>query len=549
MTDLRRRLDDRTHDINTRAAAMRAVCIDSQFDATTDEYISNAQERMSSISSAAHDDSMFEAMGDHTGMVASMCASAVAEYRRTFGEMPRDEQLASAHKTMESMVTLEDASGTGSQGQMMLESIKQGLSRTDGVELRAKMVGLILPTMLNTATSDAVTYIPGNHDEVEIFKIERTAGTNFGDFHHGQLIDDETVGQYSQMRQRYPFAASDLPDGEKTSHKFESARDLENTDFPIPMRKLSVGVYVNRKRVATDVMRNGSLYGEITIGGTIYKLTGSIDYLNGVINVETNVALEQGVELFAEFEVDIELNPSLIPLIDHTMQSCILRPSQSAIAADASIQSMFTMTREYGLDIKSMQMSHLRNYLADEKAKSHLRDMYWHTQKQETFNIYCPTGEDWKLHRELLREVLHGLSQKILEATKVSGLVGMFAGVYASKIFKSLGAPYFEAAPNYRQSNQVHYAGKLFGIWRVYESPVILEADEVLCYGRGNSHSEAGFVAGEAIAPTMYNHDIGPNLKSRNTLWSLSYNDIHPFDGEQYFYKLRIINSPEAQRK
>ena len=105
----------------------------------------------------------------------------------------------------------------GNIGQMMLESIGQGISKnSSNIEVRARTVGVVLPVLLSTATLDAVTMIPGQYNEVEIFKIRRIAANSFGDFEAGQEMDQLSVGQYSSMRQRYPFAAAQQPDGTKT---------------------------------------------------------------------------------------------------------------------------------------------------------------------------------------------------------------------------------------------------------------------------------------------------------------------------------------------
>ncbi|MGL1489928.1 hypothetical protein ACSTJH_03970, partial [Vibrio parahaemolyticus] len=150
--------------------------------------------------------------------------------------------------------------------------------------------------------------------------------------------------------------------------------------------------------------------------------------------------------------------------------------------------------------------------------------------------------EDWRLHRERLNEVLLNVSTKILQATRTTGMTGIFAGTGASTILKSLGAPYFVAPANYQQKNAIHYAGKLFGMWKVFECPVVIGTNDMLCYGRGSSHSEAGYVAGDAIAATMYTHPIGKGLVASNTLYELAYGEIHPFDGENYFYRVKLID-------
>lgn len=535
------RYNERVADIAQRASKMRTLCIDSQFDAKTNSFITDAAQRVASVN-PCEIDAMFEAVSDkHARQIVSAAQSAIADYVNIYGCEPRDEMLASAHKSIEAMLTLAGHSKEGNQCGMMLEAIGESLSTSEGVELRAKMIALILPTLLSTATSDAVTFMPAANDELEIFKVFRTAGTSFGDFHKGQVIDDRTVGQYSQMRQRFAMAEAQQPDGTKKQYVFTSSTDLQNTSIDIPMRKGSVSIFVNHKRVARDMdAQDGHLFG--ADDKIVY--TGSIDYAKGIITVSTNTALLDTDKIDVEFECDIEQKPELIPLIDHEMTSKKVTPSQSAIASEATIQAMFAMQREYGIDIRSMQMSHMKNLLGAERACRQLSDMNYACTRTTEFNSYCPAGFDWKLQRELLREKLLNVSQLMLESNKVSGLVGLYCGVNMSTFIKSLGAPYFVPAPNYVQTNKIHYCGMLFGMWRVFEAPVIIGKDEALCYGRGQNHSEAGYISGDAVAPTMYQHPIGSNLRSRNTLWELSFNEVHPFGGENFFYRVKLVNIP-----
>ncbi|UTZ44591.1 hypothetical protein [Vibrio campbellii] len=534
------------------AQAMRNLCIESQFDSVTGEYIGNDDNRRyDAMLEAIGNEPMFESIDqDHAVTIVSGMQSSVREYEQTHGELPRDEVLASSYQTMRNMLTLDGACQDGGLGQMMMESIGQSLSTSQGVEVRAKMVGLVLPVVLETATTDAVTMMPAGSTEVEIFKVYRRTGSSFGDFAKGIEIDQATVGQYTNMRQRYEFVEAQRPDGTKKSHTFTSKTDLENTSVEIPFTKTSVSLWVDRRRVCRDLDSNGSqmMSGKAEFNGKNYIVNCQIDHARGSLEVTTDKPLPEGVELHAEFEVDIESAPEFIPTIDHDMDSRILRPCQRAVAADATIQAMFTMHREFDQDIKSMQMSHMRNTLAAEKATGHLVDMNFACRKEETFNLYCPEGDDWRLHRERINELLLNVSTKILQATKTTGLTGIYAGTWASNVLKTLGAPHFISPANYRQKNAIHYAGRLFGMWKVYECPNVIGDNEMLCYGRGSSHSEAGYVAGDAIAATMYTHPIGKNLKASNTLYELSYGEIHPFNGEDYFYRVKLIDvKPEPQ--
>lgn len=528
------------------AQAMRNLCIESQFDSKTGEYLGHDDDRR-------RFDAMLEAIGnepifanidqEHAVSIVSGAQSAIRDYEQTHGELPRDEVLASGYQTMSNMLMLEGANSEGGLGQMMMESIGQSLSTSQGVEIRAKMVGLVLPVLLETATTDAVTMMPAGSTEVEIFKVYRRTGSNFGDFAKGVEIDQSTVGQYTNMRQRYEFVEEQRPDGTRKTYTFNTKTDLVNTKVEIPFSKTSVSLWVDRRRVCRDLDAGGGMMsGLIELNGVKYIINCEIDYTKGKITATADKPLPAEAELHAEFEVDIESAPEFIPTIDHDMDSRILRPRQRAVAADATIQAMFTMQREFGQDLKSMQMSHMRNTLASEKATGHLIDMNFACRKEESFNIYVANGEDWKLHRERLNELLLSVSTKILKATKTTGLTGIFAGTYACNILKSLGAPHFIAPANYRQKNAIHYAGRLFGMWKVYECPNVIGEDEMLCYGRGSSHSEAGYVAGDAISAIMYSHPIGKNLRASNTLYELSYGEIHPFNGEDYFYRVKLID-------
>lgn len=553
-TNFKRRMAD----IDERAGAMLHLCVHSQFDPDTSQML-NDEQRISMIPQfvADGDHAMFESMEpEHQQLVVSGMQSAVRDYEETYGEFPRAEILASAHKAMENMLLLEGRDPKGSRGAMMLESLGESMNESDGVEIRARMVGIVLPVLLGTPTIDAATTIPASHDEVEIFKVYRLTGTAFGDFAKGVEIDQLSVGQYSSMRQRFPMVKAQQPDGANATHTFTSKTDLENTSVEIPFNKGSVSLFVNRKAVCRDLDSGipGKMSGVVMVPGatesdpaTEVIVNCDIDYTLGTIVATPASTLPTGMTIDVQFEVDIEKQPELIPVVDYEMEGKKIRPFQRAIAADATIQTMFTMQREYGIDYKSMQQSHLRNIVASEKAQGHLRDMNYACLRETEFNVYVTPGEDWRVHRQRLQEVLLNVSEAILESTKVVGMTGLYAGRSASTILKTLGAPDFVAVANYRQTNDIHYAGRLFGVWKVFEAPIVIGDWEMLCYGRGPNHNEAGYVVGDAIPATLYTHPILANLRARDTLYELTYGEIHPYDGENYFYRVRLLDEAPAE--
>ena len=83
----------------------------------------------------------------------------------------------------------------------VLDSVTGGssMSNRDGIILRNHQVVLVTPTMLMSITADMVTHIPANFDQSEIFRIHRRAGSDFSDLKRGDIIDVDSMGQYSSM--------------------------------------------------------------------------------------------------------------------------------------------------------------------------------------------------------------------------------------------------------------------------------------------------------------------------------------------------------------
>jgi len=521
---------------------IRAVCVDAMFDQSG--FIADDKARMNAIAAMAEKHPMFEALGAHAGGVAVAWGSAIKEFYDCYGTLPSDEILASAAQSLRNITT-----GISADGNVkMLESIGTSLSTSEGVEIRAKQAGLILPVMLMAATSDAVTYIPAQANETEIFEIRRVAGSTFGDYTAGDEIGLFANGQYASMNQIYPFLADQQPDGVKTSFTYDSSTAGFQT--VVPFKKGTVKLLANRKVVATEIDgQSAKLFGSVTVGETEITLNATLTYATGVAVITSGAELPSGMKLMLEFDVDIEAKADLIPTITHDMQSWKLKPHESVIAAEHTIQAYWAMNREFSLDMRSMQMNHLRNYLAYEKDLRNLRKMLIAATDTASFDLTVPDGLKPSEHYESLNQTLLTLSQDMLVRTKVSGLVGLFMGAAACAVIKSLDSTFFQMAPNYKQVPRIHYVGVLFGQFKIFEVPTEVEAIkgdtdtklgawDCLCYARGEQHTQAGIVAGDAVPATLYNHETTKALVDRNTLWELAYCDVHPNDGGRYFTKL-----------
>lgn len=558
MSDMTK-FNERLSAISKSAEMVRGVCVNPQFN-SDGQMINNPAELVASMRDNVASSPLFESIGDDKAAlgVATTWATAIREYGKAHGEV-RDEVLASAAETMQA------ALGQGDSPSKMFESTSLNTTTSEGVILRAKTAALILPTLLASTTGDAATYMQGGRDEAEVFRIRRTANTAFGDVKKGECLEDSWAAQYSSMKQVYESPVQ--PDGikerfivyiynEQNPVEDEAALvgAIPNQNPKVGLLPKSLRLVLNGREVASSIL-SGSLFGSFDYNGKRYTVTESqgSDFANGKVAFQISPALPAAAgKLGMKFDVDIERNSAVIPEIAFSMESFVVNPHQSVIAAGNSIQSYWRMNREYGLDLRNMNTDSMRNVIAYNTDMQNLTDMLLASHHTDTLtaNLQVAEGAYFKEKYEELHQVLLILSQSILTETRVSGLVGMFAAPRAAAALKSLGAPFFTPVEGYRQVPRPHYCGMLFNKWKVYEVPqgiaiggCKLEDNEMVGYARGSDFSQAGLLAGDAVPATLYRHNIDKALFNRDTLWKLSFGDIAPVDGYKFFRKVRLILS------
>lgn len=511
----------RLADINRDAKAMRDAVLTPQVDG--DEFIKDARARSEHLTKAVSG-SVYESFGDSAPMILATHANAVRAYHRKTGRMPSMEQLAAAQVALENLISI-SAGDRSTAPQQVLEAVGP-MSHSEGQILRDHMAALVLPVQLNTITNDMVTTVPANFDRAEIFRVERIAGSTFGDLTKGDRIDPFFRGQYSSMDQRRLVGTGD---GTQTAWTY---------DVNMPIRKSGanmggyVKVYLNRDEVAQDDGK-GNIFGN--------GITGIVDYDAGALAFTFLVAPVADAEIHVCYDVSIEKDPTLIPRVDHEVLNWVIVPHESAISGQTTVQALFQARREFGLDMNSMTITAMRNILSADKDRKRLNDMYFFAKGSTSWSMKVPTALTPVEHYESLRETLLNISTDMMMATKIAGLRGVVAGRSACNIFRSLRAPNFEAAPGYRESPQPHYVGRIFGMYDLYCDPVAPEFG-ALCFAKGDSHGDAGYVAADAISAVPFKHPVGTDLRYRDTLYELAYRTIHPYNGRSWYRTLIFTN-------
>jgi hypothetical protein len=526
--------DQRIIDIAKRANEMRSALLEPVVDQNNGEFIGNRVEQDARLKDAAKG-SVYENMGEGASTVLATHSKSLQRYCTDNG-MPSDELLASAHKSIENAMLITESEKQNRPGGIF-ESAE--ISTTEGILMRDRMVALILPVMLQSVTSRMVTFIPGDYNQSEMFRVRRVAGSNFGDLSKGDIIDYDYNSRYSVMDQRWQAPSGD---GTKTGSTDEFQLDSATVfGTAYPFKHKSVKILHDHDIVAED-NGSGSIFGSFLVGETTVNVTGTVDYATGTVSPVFSVAPASGIEIHIGFDVDIEKDPALIPRVDHTMEAETLYPHESAISANTTLQALWGLRREYNLNADNMAMQAMRNLLSADKDRKILRDLYFFAKGETEWNMTVPSGTYYHEHYETVKEELLNIDTYLIGQNGFSGLVGLVADPKASAIFRSLKAPFFTPAPGYRKLAQPHYVGRLFGMWDLYEDPAA-EEYTALCFAKGSSHGEAGYVAGDAIPALSFKHPTMTDLTYRSTLWDLGYRDLNPFYGRKCFTKLKITTA------
>lgn len=532
MKDTAQRYEDGLADTISRAGAMKRVLIQSQF-SPVGGYIADPTERDNSIMAAAAEDPLYSSMGEEMGARQALSdASAIRDYSAmNNGALPSDDLLASAHGTLENIYSNNQEIAESGKSDMLLSSLSESnLSSEKGVAIRATTAALCLPVMLANPLNDIVSYLPARKNEVEIFEIERIAGKTLGDFKKNQIIDELSYGQYSTQRQRYPFVAGELPDGTKKQFTFDTKLHTPAAVM-LPVRPTSIKIYFNRSEAAIQ-LDGGDLYGQVEVGGQKVILSGTVDHDTGTMVLNTDKVLPDGSQLHAEFEIDIEANPDLIPTIDHKMKSFKFRPHSRVIGADASIMSMFTMNTEFGIDVNAMNLSSMRDWLANERALKQLDDLMFLVKQEYSFDAAVPadSNETWKDRFEYIKSLFLTISQTMIDTNKESGLKGLYCGTLFSTFVQMLPPSLFQRASGYVKTSRIHFVGTILGSIKVFEVPFsnLVPAGKALGYGRTEKLGKAPYYTGDVVPPTLYSHDVTGGLRKANTLWANGYDNASP---------------------
>ncbi|MDC5753613.1 hypothetical protein [Vibrio europaeus] len=521
------------------ANAMRQTLVRSQFD-EGGNFISDQNLLLASIQEAVSNDPIYAAMGEHGLATAMIHIQAIKDFAEEHGgQMPSDMLLASARQELENMYVDKAVGGKD----MILSAMEaQSVATSEGVPTIVTTAQVSLPRLLASQTLDVVTYVSGTRSsELEYFEIETVAASDLGDYKKGEKIGLLDGGQYSNLVQHFAFP--EKGDGTKKSFTFTSQTDTP-AKKKLPIVKKSVQVYIAKELAASD-QGNGKLFGTFHQGETEITVNGDVTYDTGVVVVTATEALASDVEIEVEIQINIEAAPELIPEISQVASSFKLRPALRVLRSTSSLQSQWKMSSDLNIDLRSLNLTSLRDHLAAQDDLHVIQKLAWLAKTLHTIDCAPKAGSNDNTIEgfELVRVQLNEVSDDMMTKSEDSGLEGIYCTREAAAFFKN--TPSFRFAKGYKQQNRIHFVGIAFDRYRIYEVPqkiAELKPGEAVGYGKSSIEGRAPYLKGDINAPTLIDHEINKGLTKSDTIMANGYSALNPKHGQNLICKLKFIN-------
>lgn len=516
--------------INNLAASISTVILDSQIEASG-ELIADSAVVQNNLEHAIGG-SIFDELGEDGAAIATIAVNSVRQYIKRTGHEPAPEVMASVANSIQNIMD-----STKSQGILDSES----LATSAGVPFRNHTIAMQMPATLAQVTLDDVTVAPAGYDKAEIFHVERVAGSTFGDYTKGEVLDEHFSGQYGTMD---VFKSLGTTDGTTTTFSVNYGSELKGG---------RTMVYIDNDLVVSDLNEESGSVDVIAAidGGTV---TLKRDLTNGGVTVELTAgaaaALGAGLPVEVKADYKIEGNESIIPLVDHHVKSYLLRPHEAALASSVTIIGTLLMQREHGLNQNTMNIAAAADLLAAEKDRRNISMMYRAARHRFTWGTKPDSaGNDATVqHMQLLRAFLSKVSLQMVSDNKKAGIQSIYVGLEALALLKTLPASDFTMVAGYRESAQPHVVGRLFGQYTVKCAPQ-LNGHDMLCVAKGKEYGDAGLIVGDAIPAMHMKHFVQfGKLNHENTLYELALRDIHPKNGRNFFSVITLDPASSGQQ-
>ena len=367
------------------------------------------------------------------------------------------------------------------------------------------------------------------------------AGNTFGAYEQDGLMDGVSSGDAYISSSRC-HTSNPNAQGQITGKLTAIQASSDACDPQGPSVKLLYGralVYVNgvlaAKEPSDSSSVNSPLSGSITIAGTEYVLTGSINNDTGAYTVNTLPSLPTTIPVTVEGFIDFERDASLIPSIISSVKPYTLFAKPWKVKTRHSIDSRTQMANELGLDPYSESIIAIQAQYTNERHYEVLakaRRLAANNQRNYNFNW----GErSQQMGRASIWQdfssALGAASQQMAIDTMNHGITHLYVGKDIASQWLALPRDMFEPSGVPERAG-IYRIGRLFGRFEAYYTPKgVTETDtagQVLCVGRATDVTRNPFVLGDAVPPTVLPLATGEDLSQGAGFYARNFTAANP---------------------
>lgn len=440
-------------------------------------------------------------------------------------------------------------------------AISQGLAVADGKRDLRLPGGMTLDGIGSTAHHDPIsaqpnrivvaitsalaegipfaTYLPTDigSNEARLGIVSHQAGSNFGDYDAGDLLDGINTGDvYAASERRVPLtlAGDQLTAGGSITTKtgagvavklLRGRSQLFVNGFPAAAENPNVNAGVT----------SSGLSGSVTLAGVQYAVTGAVVVATGVFTAAFNPALPVGTVVEAEGYIDYELQPELAPEIITQVQTFALYAKAWRILMHQTVDSQTQYSNEIGMDLLSESLMSGRNQVAMERHYMALRKLKTlAASQQKTYDFDYTVQIAQKTRSQIWQDfsaVIGVVDQDMAENTMDHGITHLYVTKNVKAQFESLPAELWQGSGLTARPG-IYRLGRLFGRYEVYYTPKVLvegqSTSQILAIGRSPQVARCPLVMGDAVPPTIIPLAVGRDLSKGQALYTRNFTDVNP---------------------
>ncbi|KVN83494.1 hypothetical protein [Burkholderia ubonensis] len=385
-------------------------------------------------------------------------------------------------------------------------------------------------------------YLPADRgsNEARLIIVTHQAGSNFGDYNQGDLMDGIAQGgSYLSSSRTINLAAPN----DTANYKFQFTAQTAGGNPNILLRGRSI-VYVNGLVAATEVANGPStaasvpIVGQIRLAGVDYALSGTVNPGTGTISITPTPAFPNGTVVTAESFIDYEADASVTPRMQVQAQTFQLFAAPYRALYQVTPESRSQFANEVGVDAGAEAMLSVRGQYSMERHYDALKKakMIAKFQNNRTFDYQYSVQIQQKVRAQIWQDfasVLGLASQQMAEDTADHGITHLYVTKSVAAQFRSMPQELFVSSGIVDRPG-IYRVGRLFGQFEVYYSPKVVteSADgttaEILGVGRSTQTARCPIIMGDAQAPMFEQLGVTEALKSGYGFSARSFNAVNP---------------------